>query len=185
MNPRKPQPVEMTESSKQSIVSRALRLGLQAVNYTVFMVLVWYFSVSPSIQVRDADEAMVTVAFAHAGRLREPCRKLSNEELAQLAANMRTTEECPRERSPVVIEVLLDGDPIYSKTLYPPGLYEDGVVDVYFSRRIPAGDHQFEIRMDDSVRDEGFNHQLAADVSLQPGQILLVGYDNEQGFGVQ
>ena len=91
-----------------SIHNKPLRYLLQAFNYFVFMALIWYFATEPSIRILAEDEAMITIAFAHAGELREPCRKLSNEELQKLAPNMRKLDDCPRERSPVLIEVMLD-----------------------------------------------------------------------------
>jgi hypothetical protein len=167
------------------ISNKLLRYLLQAFNYTVFMALIWYFATAPSIRILDDNEAVVTIAFAHAGELREPCRKLSSEELAELAQNMRSAEKCPRERSPVTIEAMLDGETIYSRSLQPPGLFNDGGVDVYFSSRVPAGEHHFEVKMNDSVRKEGFNHTFSRDVDIKPTQIMLVGFDSEKGFIVK
>ena len=73
--------------------NKALRYLLQAINYTVFMALIWYFATSPSIRILEEDEAMITIAFAHAGESREPCRRLSQEELAKLPPNMRKPED--------------------------------------------------------------------------------------------
>ena len=162
--------------------NKPLRYLLQAVNYAVFMALIWYFATAPSIRLLAEDEAMITIAFAHAGELREPCRKLSSEELAKLPPNMRKLEECPRERSPVVIEMLLDGELLYAESLDPPGLFDDGGVDVYYSRKIPAGKHHFQIKMNDSVRKQGFNHIFEQDININPAQILLVDFDNQKGF---
>ena len=127
---------------------------------------------------------MLTIAFAHAGQLREPCRRLSQEELNRLPANMRKPEECPRERSPVTIEAQLDGKVVYRETLAPPGLFEDGGVDVYYSAKIPAGFHQLVLAMNDSVREPGFNHHFARDVTVAPARVLLVGFDHNSGFVV-
>jgi hypothetical protein len=149
------------------------------------MALIWYFASAPSIRLLAEDEAMVTMAFSHAGDLREPCRDISSEELAKLPPNMRIPQECPRERSPVVIEMLLDGQPLYNESLQPPGLFNDGGVNIYFSRKIPAGIHHFEIKMDDSVREEGFNHILEQDININPAQILLIDFDSEKGFVVR
>ena len=88
------------------INNKPIRYLLQAINYSVFMGLIWYFATAPSFQILAEDEALITIAFAHAGALREPCRKLSYEELAELPPNMRKPEECPRERSPVTIRDL-------------------------------------------------------------------------------
>ena len=149
------------------------------------MALIWYFATSPSIRILAEDEAVITIAFGHAGDLREPCRKLSYDELAKLPPNMRKPEDCPRERSPVVIEASLDGKTIYNKSLQPPGLFNDGGVNVYFSGKIPAGNHRVEIKMDDSVRKEGFNHTFEQDINIKPAQILLVNFDSQKGFVIQ
>ncbi len=165
--------------------NKPLRYLLQAINYTVFMALIWYFATSPSIRLIAEDEAMITIAFAHAGDFREPCRKLSQEELLKLPPNMRKPEECPRERSPVVIEASLDGKTIYNESLQPPGIFKDGGVNVYFSGKIPAGKYHFEIKMNDSVRIEGFNHAFEQEISIEPAQILLVNFDTNKGFGIK
>jgi len=167
------------------IDNKPLRYFLQAINYTIFMALIWYFATSPAIQILDRDEAMITIAFAHAGDLREPCKKLSSEELAKLALNMRKLEDCPRARSPVIIEATLDGQALYSKTLAPTGLFDDGGVDVYFSGRIPAGSHQFEIKMDDSIRQQGFNHTFRQEINVEPARIVLVDFDSKKGFVIK
>ena len=167
---------------RSNIDNKPLRYLLQAINYGVFMGLVWYFATAPSVRIIGEDEAMITIAFAHAGQLREPCRKLSYEELAELAPNMRKLEDCPRERSPVKIETLLDGKLLYSATLQPAGLFDDGGVDVYFSHKIPAGDHRLTLKMNDSVRIKDFNHNLEQQIKIDPAHILLVDFDSRYGF---
>ena len=162
-----------------------LRYLLQAFNYTIFMALIWYFATSPSIRVIEEDEAMITVAFGHAGETREECRRLSQEELMKLPPNMRKADDCPRERSPIIIEARLDGKSIYSKTMLPPGIFNDGGVNIYYNSKVPAGKHTFEIKMDDSVRKEGFNHKLEQDITIDPQQILLVEFEPLTGFVIK
>jgi len=161
---------------------KPLRLVLQAINYTVFMAIVWYFATSPSIRIIADDEAVITIAFSHAGQLREPCRRLTQEELNDLPPNMRKLDDCPRERSPVTIQAKLDDEAFYSAVLPPPGLFGDGGVDVFHKVKIPAGEHHLSLKMNDSVRIEGFNHQLESPVKIDPAQILLVGFDLDRGF---
>ncbi len=165
--------------------NKPVRYLLQAINYTVFMALVWYFSMAPPVNVIAEGESLITIAFAHAGEIREPCRKLSQEELMKLPPNMRKPEECPRERSPVIIEARLDGEIIYNITKQPPGIFNDGSVDVYYSRKIPAGKHLFEIKMDDSVRKQGFNYNFEQYINIKPTHILLVEFDSLKGFSVK
>ena len=166
----------------EGVNNKFLRYLLQAFNYTIFMALIWYFATAPSVRVIEDDEAMITVAFAHAGETREECRMLSQEELMKLPPNMRKLDDCPRERSPIVIEAMLDGNIIYSKTFLPPGIFNDGSVNIYYNSKVPAGKHKFEIKMDDSVRKEGFNHKFEQDVAIDPQQILLVEFTPLTGF---
>ncbi len=166
-------------------VNKPVRYVLQAINYTVFMAIIWYFATAPSVKLIGDDEAKITIAFAHAGQLREPCRRLTQEELNELPPNMRKIDDCPRERSPVSIEARLNGEPLYSALLQPPGLFGDGGVDVFFSGKIPAGDHHLTLKMNDSVRIEGFNYSFEQQVSVDPAQILLVSFKPRNGFVIQ
>ena len=167
------------------INNKLFRYLLQAFNYLLFIGIIGYFATNPAIRVLADDEAVITIAFAHAGDLREPCTTLSGEELAALPANMRKPEKCPRERSPVIIETLLNGAPLYNSTLQPSGIFGDGGVDVYYNAKIPSGDHHLSIRMDDSVRVPGFNHTFEKTVKIAPAQILLVEFDSRQGFVIK
>jgi len=169
----------------EGVENKFVRYSLQAVNYTIFMALIWYFSTAPAVRVIEDDEAVITVAFSHAGETREECRKLSQEELLKLPPNMRKLDDCPRERSPIIIEAMLDGETIFSKTMLPPGIFKDGGVNIYFSSKVPAGNHHFKIKMDDSVRKEGFNHQFEQDINIDPQQILLVEYEPLTGFVIK
>ena len=169
----------------EGVDNKPLRYSLQAVNYTIFMALIWYFATSPSVRVIEEDQAMVTVAFAHAGETREACRTLSQEELMKLPPNMRKLDDCPRERSPIIIEATLDGKVIYSKTYLPPGIFNDGSVNLYYNSKVPAGTHKFEIKMDDSVRKEGFDYKFEQDVTIAPQQILLVEFTPLTGFVIK
>lgn len=162
-----------------------LRYVLQIFNYTIFMAIIWYFATSPSVRVIDDDESMVTVAFSHSGETLEECRLLSQEELLKLPPNMRKLDDCPRERSPIILEASLDGESIYSKTMLPPGIFKDGGINIFFSNRVPAGKHSFKIKMDDSVRKQGFNHVFEQDINLAPAQILLVEYEPLTGFVIK
>jgi hypothetical protein len=162
-----------------------LRYLLQVFNYAIFMALIWYFATSPSVRVIEDDEAMITVAFAHAGETVAECRRLSQEELMKLPPNMRKPEACPRERSPIIIEATLDGDIVYSATLMPPGIFNDGGVNIYYNSKVPAGEHLFKIKMDDSVRKEGFDHTFEQNVTIEPQQIMLVEFEPLKGFVVK
>ena len=161
---------------------KGVRFGLQALNYSVFMFVVWYFSLAPSVRHLADDQAMVTLAFGHHGQPREPCRKLSADELLKLPPNMRRPSECPRARSPILVEARMDGQQLFKEIIHPPGLYEDGSVDIFLSKKIPAGRHFFEVAMNDSVRVKGYTHTGKQEVTVAPAQRLVIDFSPEKGF---
>jgi len=158
-----------------------LRYPLQALNYSIFMLLVWYFSAAPPYRQLTPDQAVVTVAFAHAGERREPCRELSREELDKLPPNMRAPMDCPRERSPVTVELLLDGKLLVREVVRPPGLFNDQGIDVYRSTKVPAGKHRLTVQMNDNVRVEGPTYTHEETVTLTPAQLLVVNFNSDTG----
>lgn len=144
------------------------------------MTLIWYFSFSPPYVRLTPEQSMITLALSHAGKPVQECRKKSPEEMAKLAPNMRVLEDCPRERSPVKIEVLMDNNPVIDQVVDPPGLYKDQGVDIYHSVKVPVGDHRLEIRMNDSVTVDGPTHHFEQSVSLAPAQLLVIQFNNAQ-----
>ena len=122
---------------------------------------------------------MVKLSFSHAGERREPCLTLSPEELAALAANMRSGVDCPRERVPVVVE--LDGERVYHASLAPAGLAGDGPSSVYERFEVPAGHHRIRVRLRDTVRESGFDHEDAADVRLVERRSFVIDFRAELG----
>ena len=77
----------------EGVNNKFMRYLLQAFNYTIFMAIIWYFATSPSVRVIEDDEAMITVAFGHAGETRAECRKLSQEELMKLQIGRASCRE--------------------------------------------------------------------------------------------
>ncbi len=158
------------------------RYPLQALNYFIFMAVVGYFSVAPPYRHLAGDQAQVTLAFGHAGQPREPCRTLTAEELAKLPPNMRKPTDCPRARSPIQVELFMDGKPLLRVVAKSPGLFEDGSVDIFRSLRVPAGRHSFQVRMNDNSRVEGFTHSAEYQADLLVGKLLVIDFNPENGF---
>ena len=157
------------------------RLVLQIFNYGVFMALVWYFSFQPTYIRLGEHEAMITLAISHAGELVEECKQLSPEEMAKLPPNMRLTTSCPRERSPVDLEVSLNGDSVFRTVADPPGLYKDQGVDIYHSIKVPAGTSRMLVQMNDSVRVEGPTFTHEQEINLDPAQLLTIQFNTSTG----
>ncbi len=159
----------------------ATRLALQILNYTLFMVLVWYLSIKPPYRQLGEDQAVVTLAFGHTGKLVEECRKMSQEELLKLPPNMRKPMECPRERSPITVELSIDGESMIREVHEAPGLYNDQGIDVYRSIKVPAGHHGLTVWMIDDVHTQAPIYQLSQSIDLKPSQHLVVDFDAAAG----
>jgi hypothetical protein len=159
-----------------------LRYALQALAYAAFAAFLGYFSTSPAYRLRGDAEAVVKLSFTHSARLVRPCRERSEAELAKLAPNMRQKMDCPRERSPVRVELDMDGKPLYRIEAPPAGLHRDGAATVYRRLAIPAGRHQFRARLADGPDGE-FRFAGESAVDLVPGQVLIVDFATDgSGF---
>ena len=149
--------------------------------YAVFGLVVATFAVAPSYERVTPDRAVIKLSFSHAGERREPCRTLSPEELAALAANMRSGVDCPRERVPVVVELEIDGERVHHAALAPSGLAGDGPSSVYERFEVPAGHHRIRVRLRDTARASGFDHEGTADVRLAARQSFVIDFRPELG----
>ena len=157
----------------------ARRLGAQAVLYAAFAGVVGYFSSSPRYVHLPPGEALIKLSFSHAGARKEACRERSAAELAKLAPNMRAQTVCPRQRVPVIVDIVLDGEPIFNVVAPPSGLAKDGASTVYRRLEVPSGRHHISARLSD-VPDGSFNRSGEATIDLAPGHVLVIDFDGEK-----
>ena len=149
----------------------------QWVLYAAFFVSLGVLSVQPRLRLMADDEAIVSLSFSHAAKRVGECRQLSQEELMALPPNMRKPEECPRERFPIGIVLLMDGQILYEASLPPTGLWADGKSTAYQRIRVSAGEHDFVISMNDSGTVGAFNYERSSTINLLPGENLVVYFD--------
>jgi len=161
-------------------VKQALRIVAQLALYLPLMALIGYFSTAPKFSPVGENEALLRLSFIHAAQRKAPCRERSAEELAKLAPNMRAALDCPRERSPVVVELELDGKLVLRREVAPAGLKRDGNATVYLRLPVPAGRHRVAVRLRDRP-GEGFNYTREETVELAPGRVLLIDFAAGQG----
>jgi hypothetical protein len=159
---------------------RFVRFAAQLLLYVPLMALIGFFATQPSFTHLPADKALLRLSFSHAGERKEECKQRTAEELAKLAPNMRAALDCPRERSPVTIELELDGERIYSAEITPSGLRRDGASTVYRRLVVPAGRHRIVARLRDRPGAE-FNYRADMSIELAPGGALLIDFNPAQG----
>jgi hypothetical protein len=159
---------------------KALRIAAQFALYVPLMAILAYFSTEPRFSMVAPDEALVRVSFIHATQRREACRERSAEELAKLAPNMRAAQDCPRERSPLLVELELDGKLVLRREVQPSGLRHDGNVAVYERMALPAGRHRIVARLRDRAQGE-FNYAKDETLELAGGRVLIIDFNAARG----
>ena len=156
-----------------------LRYSGQTVVYGAFAVLLGVCSTAPAYRHLPEDMATIKLSLRHAGKLITECRDRTPEEMANLPANMRAPQICERERSPLILELDLDGESVYSEVLPPRGLHGDGRASVYRRLSVPAGSMQLSVRLKDDVNAEGFQYETSREVLLAPAQVLVIDFDEQ------
>ena len=153
----------------------------QALLYGLFALIIGYFSSAPPYRHLPPDQALIKLSFSHNGKLISECRQRTAEELAKLPPNMRAPLDCQRERSPVIVEIDLDGSPAYRHVAKPSGLSKDGASTVYHRFTVASGAHRLAVRLNDDRRAGGFNFRREETVTLKPGTVLVIDFNAESG----
>jgi hypothetical protein len=153
----------------------------QAIAYVLFAAVTGYFATQPAYTYFAPDKAQIKLSFGHAGDHETECRRLTQEELNQLAPNMRRPLDCPRRRLPVLIELELDGELLYSAELPPSGIAGDGVSTAYKTFAVEPGQHQLVTRLRDSNRTEGFDYEKTSGITLSPQQNFVIDFHPSRG----
>ncbi|MDH5593004.1 MAG: hypothetical protein OEY68_01250 [Gammaproteobacteria bacterium] len=152
------------------------QLGL----YGLFALVLGYFSTEPVYVHTTPDQAVIRLTFNHVGNLKEKCRRFTAEEIANTPPNMRQAMDCPRERLPVYLEMLLDGKQVYNKSIKPSGLSGDGEAVVNEKFIVSAGRHHLSVRMRDSHREQGFDYEKSEWMDIKSRQNMVISFIREK-----
>ena len=153
----------------------------QLLLYGLFALVIGVFSQWPIYQHLAPDLALIKLSFTHTGKPVGECRAQSEAELAKLPPNMRAPMKCPRERSPVSVEVDIGGVTALRRTAAPAGLSRDGASAVYQRLVVPAGEQRIAVRLNDDARRPGPTYQREASIELAPAQVLVIDFDASKG----
>jgi hypothetical protein len=133
----------------------------------------------PRYHQMSKDSGVVMLSFVHGADRKGECRRLAPEEIAKLPPNMRRVQDCPRGRRAIYVELDVDGRGAYRSELLPTGIASDGPSRVYQRFVLPAGRHDVTVRMRDTARDAGFDHERSESIELSPDQMLVIDYRSE------
>jgi len=162
-------------------VKSIVRTLLQVVAYVLFAVPIAYFASMPTYRYAEAAQASIKLSIDHTTDRAKPCVPLTQEQIAELAANMRRVESCERERLPLVVEFDVDGQTLVTSTALPSGLWRDGMASVYERFDVPAGTHRIAVRIRDSDRAQGWDYEQSTTRELRPGRYFTVTFRSETG----
>lgn len=157
-----------------------LWIGRFAVVLALFGSVAW-LSDRPVYRQIPSDAAVMLLTFVHSADRRSECRRLSPEEIAKLPPNMRRTQDCPRARRPIYVELDIDGRNVYRASLPPSGIAGDGPSRVYHRIVLPATQYDVAVRMRDTPRADGFDHERREAVRLAEKQMFIIDYRPESG----
>jgi hypothetical protein len=165
-------------------MDRGVRYLGQALLYAVFFVLLAYLTHMPIHRHLAEGMAVLKIAVRHPGAIVGECTSVSGAgQGMRPSAMQQNTEICPRERSPLQLELILDGETLYLATVPATGLHKDGISSMYQQFSVPAGSHHLQIRMNDDVTADGYTWQFEQDIELQPAQVVVASF--KEGFRLQ
>lgn len=149
--------------------------------YGLYALVIGVFAQWPPYHPIGPDQALIKISVSRLGQPVGECRRLTQEELAQLPPNMRDPVQCPRERSPLTMEVDVDGHRVLDRVAQPGGLSKDGASAIYERLTVPAGEQHIHVRFNDDVRPGAKTWEREAVINLAPGQVLVIDFDAEKG----
>jgi hypothetical protein len=158
-----------------------LRLVGQFIVIAALFAAVAAFSDWPAYRQVPRGSAIVMLTFVHGADRKSECRRLTPEEIQKLPPNMRRLQECPRGRRPIYVELDLGGRTVFQASLPPTGIAGDGPSKLYERFVVPAGNYDVAVRMRDTSRTSGFDHERRAAVTLVADQMFVVDFRTESG----
>jgi hypothetical protein len=158
-----------------------MRLAGQFIVIAALFAGVAWLSDRPTYRQIPQDSGIMMLTFVHGADRKGECRRLSPEEIAKMPPNMRRAQDCPRGRRPIYVELDIGGRNIYQASLPPTGLSGDGPSRVYQRFVMPAGKYDVAVRMRDTSRADGFDHERHGTVDFAPSQMFVIDYRPESG----
>jgi hypothetical protein len=124
---------------------------------------------------------IVMLSFVHSASRQAECRRLTPQEIAKLPPNMRRVQDCPRGRRSLLVELEVGGQVAFRAALPPTGIAGDGPSRVYQRFVLPVGQHEVAVRMRDTARTDGFDHERKERIALGADQMLVIDFRPEGG----
>jgi hypothetical protein len=162
-------------------LAKPLRVVVQVLAFAALLLPIAWLTTTPRYQPPASQAATIKLSLRHSGKLVGQCRQLSAEEPAQLPANMRAPQVCPRERSPVRVQLQVNGNLALDVSLQAKGLHKDGMAAFYRRITVPSGHVAIEVRMSDDASSQEFAYRTVYTDEVSPGRVLAIDFDARKG----
>ena len=162
-------------------MSRLFAYSLQLILYAAFAAAIGYFATLPPYTYGNPEAATIKLSLSHAAARVKPCIRLTPEEMAELAANMRRPEVCERQRLPLILELDIDDRAVLRIEAQPSGLWGDGPASIYERIDVAPGTHEVSLRLRDTAREDGWDYATTANLELDRGRYLTISFTAERG----
>jgi hypothetical protein len=150
----------------------------QCVFYLGLIFFIGYLADVPSYQYLPPDQAEVKLIVRHSGQLLGECREPNEEEQAKLPANMRAPIICPRERSPVAVKLILNGQSLFDEEILGAGLHNDGISATYQRFAVPAGTSRLQLTVNDNSGEAQSTYQYDEELNLAPAESVALVFNH-------
>jgi hypothetical protein len=162
-------------------VISAMRFLLQVTAYAAFAIAVGYLSFWPRYHYASPELANVKLSLSHATERVVPCVKLTPQQVAELAPNMRRTHSCERQRLPLILQLSVDGEITFEHEALPSGLWEDGPASIYERFDLAPGMHTIAVQLRETAREDGWDYTHSEEVTLVAGRYMTITFKAENG----
>jgi hypothetical protein len=153
----------------------------QAAFHAAVAAVVGLLAAWPSYSQFPDDKAQIKLSLSHGAQRVEACRRRTAEEIAKLDPRERRPNDCSRQRLPVHVQLVVDGELLYDAAIAPSGIAGDGPARVYRKLMVAPGQREIVARLRDSDRATGFDYETRAMVTLLPQQSLAVDFRSDIG----
>lgn len=131
-------------------------------------------------QGADADHALLRLGWRLTGQVRERCRDLTPEELANRPVHMRTPRECLSEVLTYDLKAVVDGKVVMEKRVKSPGLRADRPLSVAEDLEMLPGEHAVAVTFTpEDAGSGGTRLSFERKIRFERKRVVLITYEND------
>jgi coenzyme F420-reducing hydrogenase delta subunit len=148
--------------------------------FMLFSLLAVWLSDTDSAVAGDSSPELV-VSFKHPGAFIES-QGGQKERNKDLLPHMRQAQTVNRERSPVRLQVLVDGTVVVDQSYPPGGLYGDMASIALERIPVPSGAHEVRVRIGETPDPQEWTYIENWTVTFRPYHRDVILFDKGEGF---